>query len=679
MKRWILCLLLLAATASGAAARERYGLNDDWTFFFHDETSADDARHVSLPHTWNLDALAGDASYRRTTANYMRRLYVPAEWEGQRLFLRFHGVKSVADLFVNGRHVGEHRGGFTAFTFEITDKVRFGAENNLMVTVSNTFQNDVLPTSTDQNVYGGIYREVELIRTDAAAISPDVYGADGLFVQPLAVSRNAVEARAAVYVSLPEGEAASVLLTVRDPSGEVVVRKNHRVTARDKGVATIPFTLDAPRLWSPAQPDLYTVTARLECGDLRDEVRVETGFRKIVVSHGGLRINGDSIRLRGVNLYHDRATVANAFSAADYDEDLALLDDVGANALRSVSGPHAQYLYERCDREGVLAWIDFPLVHSAYLGDVFYFPTDRFRANGEQQLREILTQHYNHPSVVMWGVFSMLWPRGDDVLPYVRTLNELAKSLDPTRPTVAVSNQDGELNFITDLIVFRQEVGWLRGSTDDVSVWSRMLHTQWKNLYAGVCYGAPGFPAQQEENPERTSPGACWLPEGNQTHFHEEYARQLAGDGGFWGVWIDALCDYGTARGTTDRNASGMVTLDRRQKKDIYYLYRALWNDRTPTFHLAGRRLACRVKPKQQITLYASRNDSVAPQLRVNGDSVALRRVAEGRYAAQCTLREGANDVVATRGAERDSMRLTIGTALRSRGFEDPRKTAGPR
>ena len=270
MKRYLLLISMLAAFVAESAAREVYRLNDDWTFYFRSENSADDARNITLPHTWNLDALAGNSEYQRTTGNYMRRLYIPADWASKRLFLRFDGVQTVADVFVNGYHVGEHRGGFTAFTFEITGRVKFGAENRLLVVVSNTFQNDVLPTSTEQNVYGGIYRDVDLILTDRVAVSPTVWGTDGLFVEQVSVDDDAVEGRAAVYVSAPKDCQGMITLTVRDPDGYVVVEKTQKNNRPAGEPVTIPFTVDAPRLWSPAAPNLYTVTARVACDSLSD-------------------------------------------------------------------------------------------------------------------------------------------------------------------------------------------------------------------------------------------------------------------------------------------------------------------------------------------------------------------------------------------------------------------------
>ena len=666
--------MLLAACAF-AQAREVFPLNEGWRFFFKSENSSDNARHVTLPHTWNTDT-GGTGYFLETTANYQNNMYIPAEWATKRLFVKFYGVQSVADVFVNGYHVGEHRGGFTAFTFEITGRVKFGAENRLLVVVSNTFQNDVLPTSTEQNVYGGIYRDVDLILTDRVAVSPTVWGTDGLFVEQVSVDDDAVEGRAAVYVSAPKDCQGMITLTVRDPDGYVVVEKTQKNNRTAGEPVTIPFTVDAPRLWSPAAPNLYTVTARVACDSLSDEVTVRTGFRRIAASGRGLLVNGDTVRLHGVALYHDRASVANAFTAADYDEDLAFVHDVGANAVHSVSGSHDQYLYDRLDERGLMAWIDLPLMRSPYLGDVFYFPTERFRANGREQLREIVAQNFNHPSVVMWGIFSLVWQRGDDVTPYIRELHTALKRVDPSRPTVALSNQDGELNTITDLIALKQNVGWMRGTTDDVGYWCETLHKSWGNLLAAPCYGVPGYPSQQDDLLGRPTPGTHWLPERWQTRFHEEYARRIVSDPAFWGEWVNAMFDFGTARGANDRYACGMVTLDRRQKKDIYYLYRTLWNRREPTLYIAERRWRVRPSAEQRIKVYSSGED---PVLLVNGDSVALTKYAEGQFRADCKLLPGENRIEARCGELRDSVSLRVGTALKARDFEALRKTKGLR
>ena len=681
--RIILCLTLFL-TAASAAARVRYTVNDAWRFtkgspYNAFQPAADDSawQVVNIPHTWNAEDAADDVpGFYRGPAWYRKRIVLPADAASKQAYLCFEGANQVVRLYVNGHYAGKHTGGYTRFVFDITKYIVPGGENLFAVEVDNAHDPDIPPLSADFTFFGGIYRDVDLILTDRVAVSPTVWGTDGLFVEQVSVDDDAVEGRAAVYVSAPKDCQGMITLTVRDPDGYVVVEKTQKNNRTADEPVTIPFTVDAPRLWSPAAPNLYTVTARVACDSLSDEVTVRTGFRRIAASGRGLLVNGDTVRLHGVALYHDRASVANAFTAADYDEDLAFVHDVGANAVHSVSGPHDQYLYDRLDERGLMAWIDLPLMRSPYLGDVFYFPTERFRANGREQLREIVAQNFNHPSVVMWGIFSLVWQRGDDVTPYIRELHTALKRVDPSRPTVALSNQDGELNTITDLIALKQNVGWMRGTTDDVGYWCETLHKSWGNLLAAPCYGVPGYPSQQDDLLGRPTPGTHWLPERWQTRFHEEYARRIVSDPAFWGEWVNAMFDFGTARGADDRYACGMVTLDRRQKKDIYYLYRTLWNRREPTLYIAERRWRVRPSAEQRIKVYSSGED---PVLLVNGDSVALTKYAEGQFRADCKLLPGENRIEARCGELRDSVSLRVGTALKARDFEALRKTKGLR
>ena len=244
MKRYILILLAVMAFFS-VDAREIYSLNNDWRFFFKDENSSDGARYVTIPHTWNLDALTGTGTYRQTTASYLRELYIPAEWRGKRLFLRFHGVQSVADVFLNGEHIGEHCGGWTAFTFEITDKVRFEGDNSLHVMVSNAYRNDVLPTSTEMNLYGGIYRDVELIVTEPTTVTPMFYGTDGVMINQKSISRERVDAEATLYLTSTTEPSCNVTLSVIGPDGYVTVKKSLRAKTDGKAVV-IPFAFETP-------------------------------------------------------------------------------------------------------------------------------------------------------------------------------------------------------------------------------------------------------------------------------------------------------------------------------------------------------------------------------------------------------------------------------------------------
>ena len=387
-----------------------------------------------------------------------------------------------------------------------------------------------------------------------------------------------------------------------------------------------------------------------------------------------LVVNGSRIPIHGVTLYHANAISGGALIAPDYEADLGQIRTLGANALRSAVMPPAQYLYDRCDELGMLVWVDAPFHRSSFLGDVAYYATPQFEQNGLQQLQEIIAQNYNHPSVVMWGIFSRLWTRGNDVTPYLGKLNAAAHALDPSRPTVACSDQDGNINFITDLIVWRQDVGWRKGSTDDVAVWRNQLQKNWSNLRSGVCYGGSGFTGHKSYTAQ-AAPRSNWMPEERQTRFHEEYVKNLQNDSLFWGTWINNMFDYGSARRPYGINGEGLVTIDRRERKDAYYLYRALWNERKPTLHIVDKRRSLRDRNRQAFSVYSSVG---APTLFVGADTVAMTQYAACQYRSDSVEIQGIVKVKAVAGEQCDSVTLRVGNVLKPKRQPVPRRTAGP-
>lgn len=644
--------------------RSSYSLNDNWMFFYASEHDSDNARYVELPHTWNDDVAVADHDYRRTTARYLRELYIPAEWSGKRLFLRFGGVQSVADVFVNGRHVGEHRGGYTAFTLEITHRVNYGANNQLLVEVSNSYRNDVLPLSTDQNLYGGIYRDVELLVTGKSIVTPLYYGSDGLFVVQQKVDANYASGVVRVHLSSPTSDNVAVNMRIVAPDGYEVVRRSVRATKIESGrTVEIPFEINYPELWSPASPSLYTVEVSL--GDEEspmDFVSVKTGIRKISISEDNkLLINDKPLFVQGVNLAHDCHASGSAMSREQILSDLDQIEDLGANAIRSLGGPHADMLYDECDRRGILAWIDLPLTRSRYaFADVGYLPTVALQDNAKQQLQEIVAQNFNHPSVAMWGLFSLAWQRGDDVVPFIEELDALAHSLDASRPTVGYSNSNGAINFVTDLIVFRQDAGWMKGQFDDVEVWCDQLSSNraWEALRYAVSYGEQGMMSHQDDEVRRAERGTHRLSERRQTLMHERYAAILPSSGIFWGMWLENMYDFATTRNSYGIDNSGLMDFDHRAAKDAYYLYRAMWNRRSGTLHIAERRWTERRDTLQNIKVYCSTG---TPTLIVEGDTVAVREVAQCQYVADSVVvhqRATVRAVDAT-GGLRDSVGFT--------------------
>lgn len=673
MKRYsIFALLFVFGIHAYAPAREVLQLNQGWHFFFRSETSSDNARYVTLPHTWNADPTR-EGVLLEATGNYRNNMFVPTDWAGKRIFVRFYGAQNVADLFVNGSHAGTHRGGATAFTFEITDKIRFGTDNALLVVVSNASRNDVLPTSTDINLYGGLYREAELILTSKTAVSPLYLGTEGVLVHQHIATEEKAEGEVEIHLTSKSVASAPVTLDITAPNGRRVLTK--RIHARiDDNPLRIAYSIPSPRLWSPEHPALYTVTVTVGSDDDCDRVSVRTGFRSIATGEGGaLLLNGQPVRLRGVALHHDNSISGGALKDADYDDDLQDIRTLGANALRSVVMPHAQYLYDRCDETGMCVWIDTPLHRAPFLSDAAYFATPQFQQNGMEQLQEIVAQHINHPSVLMWGIFSRLWTRGDNVTPYLRQLHEAARALDPSRPTVAVSDQNGSINFVTDLIVWRQDVGWSKGKVDDLTLWHDNLQEKWSHLHSAIEYGGSGF-IGHESYTAQPDPIKNRMPEERQRLFHEEYARLLQNDSLFWGVWIENMFDYGSARRPYGINGMGLATIDRRTRKDAYYLYKALWNRKSPTLHISGRHYRRRNVPKQSFHLYSSAG---TPLLLVNGDTVAVNEYAPCQYRSDTVELQGRVVVKAAAGKLRDEMIIQVGNVAKPKGSPAPPRTTG--
>lgn len=665
MKRFLLSLILLLMISTGADAREVFSLNDSWRFYFKTATSSDNALNVKIPHTWNLDALAGKGEYLQTMGNYAREIFIPKEWADKRLFIKFHGVQSIADLYINGRHVGEHRGGWTAFTFEITKFLTFGEENRLVVTVNNAFQNDILPGSSELNFYGGIYRDVELIVTNQTTISPLYYGSDGVFIHQNEITENSVNAVAAVWISTIEDKACDLEIVVRSPQGDAVFTKYVKGRILPNEPILIPFTIDEPLMWSPEEPNLYTVSVGVGMHH-EDVVVVRTGFRDIEYSNKGIKINGKRIDIKGVSLSHDRSGVGSALRQRHYDEDLEQITDIGANAIRSITAPHAQHLYNCCDEQGILVWIDTPFTRSPFLSDIFFTGTERFRQNGIDQMKEIILQNYNHPSVIMWGIFSLVRSRGEELLSFVRDLNSTAKSLDTSRPTVACSNQNGDMNFVSDLIVWQQDLGWNRGMINDVTIWKNNLFSNWGELRSAVAYGEGGIIDQQTDVTEKPDKiDNTWLPERWQTNFHEGYARQISNDKRFWGVWINDMFEFGSSRHAYGISHRGLVTFDRKDKKDAYYLYRALWNKKSPTLHISQERHNLRQDSIQVIKFYSSTKER--PVLTINKDTVGFKEYAPCQYISDTVIMHSRNKIVLQAGELRDEQTVTIGNALKPR------------
>lgn len=652
MKKWLMICGLLLAALPVRAEREVYDLNGGWMFYTYDQA---DSVSVELPHTWNdVDALAGRADYYRGAGQYVKSIYVPTQWQGRRVFIRFYGANTVADLLVNGRYAGQHRGGNNAFEFELTDLLNYGERNLLWVTVSNAFRTDVLPTSEAENVYGGLYRRAEIEVTGPTVIGFDGWGDLGVRMQPRKVNAGQASGQALVAVNALHNATCQIGVTIRDDRDSVVWRtvERHKV---DEGVSevAVPFTVEHPRLWQGTEdPYLYRVTVSLADGERVDSVSFRTGFRTFAVdAEKGFSLNGQPYPLRGVVLWRDQAVYGPVFTESQLRRDVALIREMGANAVRVAGGSHAREFYDLCDEAGLVVLTDGPLIGTTRLDRRGYYNAEAFRANGLRQLQEAIRQLGNHPSICFWGLFADPKMIGDDPRPFIEALQAEARRLDPSRLTAGVSNQDGDVNTLNDLIVWNHSFGWTLGQPEDIAIWRDQLHSDpvWKRMKSAVSYRAGGSPYQYADRLQWPDPSRSWHPENWQSHVHEVHYEALAADSTFWALFVGDMFDRGDADSGTNGSRGiddcGLVSFDRRVRKDAFWFYKANWNKSEPFVRFAGRRHGRREGAVQSITVYS--NLPVA-ELFVNGESLGTQVARNGVMTWEnVQLRTGNNQLSA--------------------------------
>ncbi len=465
------------------AQRQDILLNNDWNFRFSHQVQKGTEVRVDLPHTWNAqDALSGKIDYKRGIGNYEKNLFIRPEWKGKRLFIRFEGVNNIADVFINRRHIGEHRGGYGAFIFEITGKVEYGKENSILVRVNNGEQLDIMPLVGDFNFYGGIYRDVHLLITDETCISPLDYASPGVRLIQDSVSHRYAKVRAIVDLSNGSSGNQEVELNVRLLDGQRVVKegtKNVNLSGNEVMQQELTFEIDQPHLWNGRQdPFLYQAEVTLfRNGQMVDRVTQPLGLRFYRIdSDKGFFLNGKHLPLKGVCRHQDRSEVGNALRPQHHEEDAALMLEMGVNAVRLAHYPQATYFYDLMDKNGIIVWAEIPFVGPGGYNDKGFVDLPAFRANGKEQLKELIRQHYNHPSICVWGLFNELTELGDNPVEYIKELNVLAHQEDTTRPTTSASNQMGDLNFITDAIAWNRYDGWYGGTPADLGKWLDRMH-----------------------------------------------------------------------------------------------------------------------------------------------------------------------------------------------------------
>lgn len=624
-------LFAMAVSMQTLAQRENILINQDWNFRFSHQVNKNSSRRVDLPHTWNAqDALSGKPDYKRGIGNYDKKLFIRSEWKGKRLFLRFEGANCVSNVFINGKQIGEHRGGYGAFIFEITDKVNYGKNNTVLVRVNNGEQLDVMPLVGDFNFYGGIYRDVHLLVTEDICISPLDYASPGvyLFQQHVGEKQAAVLVRINLSNGTEHPRQATLRLQVKE-GDKVVYQADKKVTVAPHTSVQpeeMSFTLLNPRLWNGREdPFMYqTVITLVKDGKEIDKVEQPLGLRYYATdADRGFFLNGKHLPLHGVCRHQEWAEVGNALRPMHHEEDTRLMLEMGVNAIRLAHYPQATYMYDLMDRNGIVTWAEIPFVGPGGYADKGFVDQPSFRKNGKEQLKEMIRQHFNHPSICFWGLFNELKENGDNPLEYIKELNVLAHQEDPTRPTTSASNQGGAINFITDNIAWNRYDGWYGATPATLASWLDKTHQAHPEIKIAISeYGAGASIYHQQDSLVQTSPGSWWHPENWQTEYHIQNWKIISERPYVWGSFVWNMFDFGAAHRTEgDRpgiNDKGLVTHDRKVKKDAFYFYKANWNPE-PMVYIAGRRSVNRVKPVTEVQIFSN---CAEVTLKVNGQII---------------------------------------------------------
>lgn len=647
-------LLIFISILNLHAQRQVFNLNKNWNFRYGYEVKKNATTLINLPHTWNTkDALGGNIDYYRGLGIYTKKIEVKQDWESKRLFIRFLGANLVANVFINGKHIGEHRGGYTAFAFEITSYVKFGQGNTITVKVNNAPQLDIMPLVGDFNFYGGLYRDVQLYVTESDCISLLDYGSKGVYLHQDTVSNDKAFIRAVIKIL--GNSSVDINVKVLDDEGNKVFSKSYPVGNESSSTKeiTVPIEINSPHLWNATiDPYIYTTQVQLiKDEEIIDEVTQPLGLRYFHIDpNKGVFLNGNHIQLRGVCRHQDRPELGNALAPFHHLEDIEIMKDMGANALRMSHYPHDPYMYQLSDIEGLMVWSEIPFVGPGGYADKGFVDSERFKANGKNQLIEMIRQNLNHPSILFWGLFNELKENGDNPVEYVKELHNLAKSEDPSRITTAASNMTGDLNKTTDIIAWNKYFGWYGGETSGIGKWADKQHSKMPNTPIGISeYGAGASIVHQSEKLKKTDPGSYWHPENWQTHFHEEHWVEIDKRPFLWGTFIWNLFDFGAAHRTEGekpgKNDKGIVTFDRKDKKDAFYFYKANWNKNDPMIHIAERRLVNRTKAEQTIKVYSNQKKVI---LLVNGKIYNPSNSDEySRFYFNVSLLPGENEIIA--------------------------------
>lgn len=570
-------------------------LQDGWRFAKTAEIPAafpESWQPVTLPHTWNAaDGTDGGNDYWRGTACYCRRLTPPALAAGEQLWLEFEGAAMTAEVYLNSRKLARHAGGYSTFRVELTPALVEGV-NLLAVLVDNSENDTVYPQKADFTFYGGLYRPVRLITVPAGHFALSYHGGSGLKVTPI-VNLEARRATVTVeaYTENADGETVTFLTAGQTLTATV-----------GNGCAKAEFVIENVHLWDGVDdPYLYTLTASLSSGD---SVSARFGCRTIGFdADKGFLLNGRPYRLCGAARHQDRQGLGSALTNAEHEEDMALLREMGANTVRLAHYQHAQHFYDLCDEYGLIVWAEIPYITKHM---------ENGRANTVSQMTELVVQNYNHPSIVCWGLSNEITASGGvtpDMVENHNLLNDLCHKLDATRPTTMAHafmlDMDDPFVMASDIRSYNLYYGWYLGELEQNDQFFDEFHQKHPEAVIGLSeYGADANPVYQNGHPEKGD----WS-EPYQAIYHEHMLKMWSERPYIWAMhcWnmFDFAADGRNEGGKPGQNQKGLVTFDRRTKKDAFYIYKA-YLSKEPFVHICGRRYADRPEAVTEVKVYSN-------------------------------------------------------------------------
>ncbi len=628
-------------------------INEDWKFIQKNvglpAVYPADWQNVDLPHTWNaVDGNDGNGSYDRGTYWYAKTFVTPKQpLAGGRVFVEFQGANSEATVYLNGQKVTYHEGGYSTFRADITDLCSDG-ENLLVVSVCNEANDRVYPQNADFTFYGGLYRDVNLISVPNTHFDLSYYGGPGIMVTPKPVDGGAVFEIESFVKNADEN--FTVQYAIYDEAGEEV---GYAVRPAD-ATRTIIFVPDA-QLWDFENPYLYTVVAQLQRrNETYDEIDTRVGVRSFSCDpQKGFFLNGVLTPLRGVSRHQDMVYQGNALTADDHYDDACIIKELGANTIRLAHYQHSQDFYDACDELGFAVWAEIPFISVMSQNPAAH-------QNCIEQMKELIIQNYNHPSIMFWGVSNEILIGGisEQLVENHKELNALCKQLDPTRLTtiahVSFTPVDGPMHYITDTESYNHYFGWYGGKMEDNGPWLDKFHAQHPNISLGVSeYGCEGIITYHGPEPKCKD-----YSEDYQALYHEHMAKVLQERPWIWSSHVWNMFDFGCAArdegGVAGRNNKGLVTMDRLTKKDSYFIYKAYWNPE-PMVHLCGKRYAQRAGDTREIKVYTNQ-DSVT--LYHNGEEVGTQAPVDHICRFDAALAEGQNIFLAVAGTVKDTMTI---------------------